>query len=131
MRTTENMLNTMIQNATQEQITAAYRDLVGMDDPERMGKWKQFGIYQQHANASKWHGCVESWIRDRANEIKHGLHTLARLCGCSLAESDALSKIESQAIEALRRQGVSEEKSATQLRSEAAFAACGGTIRAY
>lgn len=128
---TSETLNTMLQNATQAQITAAYRELVGMDDENRMGRWKGYGCYQQHINLSEANRAIVYWIESEADKIQHGLATVARLCGATAKQREMLSAIEQRAIDALAAVGVSKEKSARQLASESAFASCGGTIRTY
>lgn len=128
---TTDKLNTMLQNATQAQITAAYRDLVGMDDETRMGQWKGYGCYQSHANLSEAPRAIDYWIESEADKIQYGLATVARLRGCTATHRAALDAIEQRAIDALEAAGVSAEKSPRQIASEAAFAACGGTVRAH
>jgi len=120
--------NTLKWNATQDHHTAAYRKLVGMDDPTRYGKFRGLGCYTQAENLSIGSRAVDFWISDEADKVKYGLDTLARLTGCSLTERVALDGIYKRACDALLGVGVPKEVSEAQRSTEAAFASCGGSI---
>lgn len=129
--TATDKLNVLLANATREQITAAYRLLTGMDDPNGLGKYKQYGIYQSHTNISLSEKAIQFWLHTEADKIETGLFVFAQHRGPSAKNYAKFVEIENRAVAALESCGVSAEIWKSQDDADAAFAACGGSVRVY